>query len=834
MDPEDDLPEEGEFLEIEDDSDVEDTEDGGAIVKMGDEDDSDEPSDDFLQNLAETLPESVLKELASTFLDYVTRDKEARAKRDEQYEEGIRRTGLGDDAPGGAQFQGASRVVHPLLTEACVDFSSRAIKELFPAAGPVKDFIPGKVTRDKVLKARRKTAFMNWQLTKQSPEFRSELEQLLTQVPLGGAQYMKVTWNEAKNRPQFLFTAIDDMLIPFAATNFYTAQRKTHVQYLTTQDYAARVKSGMYRDVDLMAPGMEPERTKADVANDKVEGREQTAFNEDGLRTVFEIYAQADIEDGPAPYIITIDKATSTVLSIYRNWNEDDEVKEELQWFVEFPFVPWRGAYPIGIVHMIGGISAAATGALRALLDSAHISNSQTMLKLKGGGIGGQSLDIQPTQVAEVEGGINVDDIRKVAMPLPFNQPSGVLFQLLGFLVESGKGVVRTTMDDVSDGNANVPVGTTMAKIEQGMVVFSAIHQRLHNAMARMLDILHRLNGMYLDDEMQKEEVGEEIATRADFAGPMDVIPVSDPNIFSEAQRIAQIQTIAQRAAAQPGLYNQRKVEQRILETLKVPNANDLLVAAIEPKEQNAIAENVALVMGRPVIAFPQQDHVAHLQAHLSFLMSPTLGMSQLMAPTYIPGVLNHIKEHVALWYAQQVYELGSEVLGEDLGDATRQNKTVEDKQSFDRLLAEASMTVAKASAEAWKNLPEVIQAAQQVMQQFMPPPPVDPAVQAAQEETKRRAAADQAKAQLDAQRLQLEQQREQVQAQQDQKDQMLEMQQEQMRQQAENERTNVEVQSRISMNNEDNRTAMELAMLDIEHGNSVEPAKNPNANPTP
>lgn len=832
MDPEDDLPEEGEFLEIEDDSDVEDTEDGGAIVKMGDEDD--EPSDGFLENLAETLPESELKALATTYLDLVNRDKEARAKRDEQYEEGIRRTGLGDDAPGGAQFQGASRVVHPLLTEACVDFSSRAIKELFPASGPAKDFIPGKVTRDKVRKARRKTAFMNWQLTVQSPEFRSELEQLLTQVPLGGAQYLKVTWNEAKNRPQFLFVAIDEMLIPFAATNFYTAQRKTHVQYLTEQDYAARVASGMYRDVDMTAPGMDPERSKADIANDKVEGREETAFNEDGLRTVFEIYAQLDIEDGPAPYILTIDKATSKVLSIYRNWDEDDEVKEELQWFVEFPFVPWRGAYPIGLIHMIGGVSAAATGALRALLDSAHISNSQTMLKLKGAGIGGQSLDIQPTQVAEVEGGINVDDIRKVAMPLPFNQPSGVLFQLLGFLVESGKGVVRTTMDDVSDGNANVPVGTTMAKIEQGMVVFSAIHMRLHNAMARVLRILHRLNGMYLDDEMQEEELGEEIATRSDFAGPMDVVPVSDPNIFSEAQRIAQIQTIAQRAAAQPMIYNQRKVEERILETLKVPNAVDLLVPPVEPKEQNAVAENVALTMGRPVIAFPQQDHVAHLQAHLSFLMSPTLGMSQLIAPTYIPGILNHIKEHVALWYAQQVYELGSEVLGSDLGDATRENKSVEDKKAFDRLLAEASMTVAKQSVEAFGQLPEVIQAAMQVMQQFTPPPPVDPAVQAAQEETKRRAAADQAKAQLDAQRLQIEQQRDQVEVQRDQQDAALEMQQEQMRQQAENERTNVEVQSRISMNNEDNRTAMELALLDIEHGGSVEPAKNPNANPTP
>lgn len=829
MDPEDDQPEEGEFYEVDDESDVVDTEDGGAIVTLDDEDDSDEPSDEFLQNLAETLPETELKTLASQFLDFVARDKEARSKRDEQYEEGIRRTGLGDDAPGGAQFQGASRVVHPLLTEACVDFSSRAIKELFPAGGPVKDFIPGKVTREKVLKARRKTAYMNWQLTKQAPEFRSELEQLLTQVPLGGAQYLKVGWNEAKNRPSFLFVAIDEMLIPFAATNFYTAQRKTHVQYLTQLDYEQRVKSGMYRDVDLVPAGMDPDRTKADVANDKIEGREETAYNEDGLRTVYEIHTTVDIEDGPAPYILTVDKATSKVLSVYRNWAEDDESREELQWFVEFPFVPWRGAYPIGITHMIGGLSAAATGALRALMDSAHISNSQTMLKLKGAGIGGQSLEVQPTQVAEIEGGLNVDDVRKVAMPLPFNQPSGVLFQLLGFLVESGKGVVRTTMDDVSDGNANVPVGTTMAKIEQGMVVFSAIHMRLHNAMGRMLDILHRLNGMYLDDEMQEEEVGEEIATRADFAGPMDVIPVSDPNIFSETQRIAQIQTIAQRAAAQPGLYNARKVEERILDTLKVPNASDLLVPPVEPKEQNAVAENVAMTMGRPVIAFPQQDHIAHLSAHLGYMMNPVLGANRLVAPQFLPGVLNHIKEHMALWYAQQVYELSNQATGMDIGEAVRDNKSVEDKQSFDRMLAEASNTVSQRAAEAFGDLPPVIEQAVQMLQAMSPQPPQDPAVQAAMAETERRAAADQAKAQYEAQRLQIEQQDNQVDAQLKQAKMAAEMQADQMQQQAEDQRASMEMQARISMNNADNQTALTLAQMGGE-----EPAVNPNPNPQP
>ena len=761
------LPE-GEYVEMDDEEtpDVIDTEDGGAIVTL---DDDERASDsEFLANLAETLPESDLKSLASTYLDLIGRDREARKKRDEQYEEGIRRTGLGDDAPGGAQFQGASRVVHPMLTEVCVDFSSRAIKELFPADGPVKSKIVGELTKERAAKAMRKTDYMNWQLTTQSQEFRSELEQLLTQVPLGGAQYMKVTWNESRNRPNFLFVAIDDIYLPYAATNFYTAQRKTHVQYLTALDYAERVASGMYRDVDLTSPGEAPEGSSAEQANNKIEGRDSTSYNEDGLRTVFEIYATAEVEDdvGAAPYIITVDKSSSQVLAIYRNWDEDDESREELQWLVEFPFVPWRGAYPIGIIHMLGGISAAATGSLRALLDAAHISNSQTMLKLKGGSRGGQSLDIQPTQVMEIEGGLNVDDIRKIAMPLPFNQPSAVLYQLLGFLVDAGKGVVRTTMDSMSDGNQNVPVGTTLAKIEQGMVVFSAIHARLHAAMGRMLRILHRLNGMYLDDEDIEAEIGTEIASRRDFDGPMDVVPVSDPNIFSEAQRFAQVQAVAQRASLLPQLYNLRKVEERILATLKIPDAASLLQPAMTPVEENAVAENVKAVMGRPVLAFPKQDHIAHLKTHLSFMLSPALGMSQLLAPTTLPVLLNHLKEHIAFWYAEEVYKTTNEAADGRLDEQMRETKTVDGKQALDRLSAEASLNVVLMADTALASLPPVIKQIIEMVQQLTPPPPMDPAAQAAMADIQMRGQVEQQKAQLATQRLQLEAQTGQADAQ--------------------------------------------------------------------
>jgi chaperonin GroES len=854
-------------------SDVEDTEDGGAIVRLGDEE---APGDsEFYSNLAEEMPDSELSTLSTRFLDLISKDKEARKKRDEQYEEGIRRTGLGDDAPGGAQFQGASKVVHPMMTEACIDFASRAIRELLPPQGPVKDLIEGEITMKKLQKAKRKTRMMNWQLTVQSKTFRAELEQLLTQVPLGGAQYLKITWDEARNRPDFLFVAIDDMYLPFAATNFNSAQRKTHVQYLTQLDYEQRVKSGMYRDVELTPPSMEPERSIVDVANDKIEGRSDTSYNEDGLRTVFEIHAVADVEgDGSAPYILTVDKSSGKVLSIYRNWDEEDESREPLAWFVEWPFIPWRGAYPIGLPHMIGGLSAAATGALRALMDSAHIQNVPTMLKLKGGTRGGQSLNIQPTQVEEIEGGINIDDVRKIAMPIPFNPPSPTLFQLLGFVVDAGKGVVRTSMDNLADQNPNAPVGTTLALIQEGMTVFSAIHGRLHNAMAQTLDILHRLNGMHLDDDDTEREVGEELATRADFQGPKDVVPVSDPTIFSEAQRFAQVQAVSTRAAAVPQLYNARKVEERLLETLRVPNYKELLVPPLEPKQQNAVNENVTATMGKPVVAFPEQDHIAHLKTHLAYMTSPALGGSQLIAPQYLPVILQHLKEHVALWYAATVLDLAEETSGVDISEEMKLLKDHEARRAFDRMLAEASQSVVGDAANIFASLPPIIAQAMEMMQQFAPQPPQDPRTaiegQKLQAQTQRDQAQmqmqtqrDQAQMQADAQKtqaqmqlegqrmqldgqkaqaqMQLEGQKMQAQAAKDQVEQQLqaqklqiEQQLEQLRQGREDARKAAELNARMTMNQQDNQTAMQLAQAEIMSGERIAVSTGTGINPNP
>lgn len=825
----------GEMFEVSEEvSDVEDTDDGGAIVRFGEDEESPEGAGEFYANLAEDLPEGQLDELSQEFLDYIKKDREARKKRDEQYEEGIRRTGLGDDAPGGAQFQGASRVVHPMLTEVCVDFSARAIKEIFPPDGPAKDQIIGDETPEKVAKARRKTRYLNWQLTQQIPEFRAELEQLLTQVPLGGAQYLKIPYDKAKKRATPIFIGIDDVLLPFAATNFYSAERKTHVQYVTEMEFLRRVRSGMYRDVDLAPTSAEPDVSKSEKANNKIEGRDSNAYNTDGLRTIYEIYAIAELDDetGLAPYIISIDDATGKVLSVYRNWQEDDETREEMQWIVEWPFVPWRGAYPIGIPQMIGGLSAAATGALRALLDSAHIANFPGMLKLKGGREGGQSERIDPTEVKEVEGGAFSDDIRKIAMPLPFNQPSDVLFRLLGFLVDAGKGVIKTTLEDIADNQANMPVGTQLARIEQGMVVFNAIHARLHDAMKRTLAVLHRINAMYLEEDEVKDETGQLLVKRSDFEGAMDVVPVSDPNIFSEAQRFAQVQALSQRAMALPQIYNLRKVEERILNQMRIPNVKELLLPAPEPKEMNSVNENVAASLGRPISAFPQQDHLAHLQVHLDFLTSPILGSSILIAPQFVPVMLNHIKEHIALWYATHVFEVASEAAGRDISDFQKV-KDNEVKQEFDRLLAATSQRVVPDAAEAFSALPQIVQQAMSMMQQLQGMnAPQDPRMAAQMAETQRKAAADQASAAVEQARLKLDEAKVQLAAAEKQQRQQDNMQRELLKQDRLDKRQSAELEVKLVTNREDNETAKQIAAMEAITGEDVRVSTGTGINP--
>jgi chaperonin GroES len=818
----------GETVSMPDDDemDVEDTEDGGAVVRMKNEREVADKKAHFA-NIVDEVDRSMLSDAVVDLLDKIERDKEARSKRDKLYEEGLRRTGLGDDAPGGAQFSGANKVVHPMLVEACVDFSARFMKEVFPPSGPVKSKIQGAADPEKLDKARRKSDFMNWQTTQQMPEFRGELEQLSTQLPLGGGQYLKLMWSPQWNRPTAEFIAIDDIYLPFAATNFYSAERKTHVQYVTKFEFNRRMKAGMYAEVDIGSPD-QVEFSKATIANDKIEGREDTSYNEDGLRTIFEVYTHLDFGDGVEPYIISIDKSTRKALSLYRNWEPEDRRRKELDWIVEFPFVPWRGAYPIGLTHMIGGLSGAATGALRALLDSAHIQNIPTLLKLKGGP-GGQTINVQPTEVVEIEGGALVDDIRKLAMALPFNGPSPTLFQLLGFLVDAGKGVVQTSFEKLSDQNPNAPVGTTLALIEQGMVVFSSIHSRLHNSMARVFGILHRINSAYLTEEdIEAMENGLDVKPE-DFDGPMDVVPVSDPAIFSEAQRFAQVQAVQSRAATLPQMYDMRKVEEMFLRNLKL-NPEDVLQPQPGQDDVDPVSENVAASMGRPVYVLPKQDHVAHIQTHLAFLKSPVFGMNPSIVKSYLYPMAMHLRDHLLNFYLTQAHEAVQRAEREQLitSDSEQQVKViVRVQQIIEQQLAQFAQELAKIDEMA---------------QQFAPQPPQMPqdnSMQIAQLNAQVQQLALQQRTQTDQARLQLEQQKAVQKAQTDaagladkQQSRAEDMQREQLRQMAESQRTEVEIASRLQMNSDDNATAMRLAAAEIASGEKVAVSTGTGINP--
>ena len=635
-------------------------EDGSVVVNFTPKK-SPQEAPEFYANLAEEFDESMLQSLASEYLDLIDVDQQSREQRDKQYEEGLRRTGLGKDAPGGATFDGASKVVHPIMAEACVDFAASSAKELLPPDGVVKSNVKGDADRIKEETAGRKVDFLNWQLSEQVPEYRDEMEQLLTQLPLGGSQFLKWRFDAEQKRPTCEWVPIDNILLPYASTNFYTAQRVTEVQDITEDVFIQRVDAGIYVDIDSTYTSDAPltEQTRSQEANNKIEGKQEPSKNVDGLRRVYEITCFLRLDDdnetdgARAPYILTIDETTSKVIGLYRNWEANDEKLEKLDWYVEFKFIPWRGAYAIGLPHLIGGLSAALTGALRALLDAAHINNSQTLLKLKGGRIGGQSDRIEPTQVIEIEGAPGVDDVRKIAMPMPFNQPSSVLFNLLGWLTDAAKGVVTTAEEKIADTNANTPVGTTQALIEQGAKVFSSIHARLHRSQAKSLAIISRINHWYLD-EMDNQS-GSEIKVR-DFAANNDVRPVSDPNIFSETQRLAQNQALLQMAtSAPPGMFDLRAVYRRVLQQLKVPSVEEVLPNPMGAKESNPALENVSMTMGRPAAAYPDQDHISHIKVHLEYANNPAYGGNPVIGPSFAPHALEHIKQHLTLHYLQSM-----------------------------------------------------------------------------------------------------------------------------------------------------------------------------------
>lgn len=756
----------GVLGEEEDESDVTRDRAGMVMEEAASED------DEFYRNLVEDIPADQLQAIADELLESIKGDIETRKDRDRQYEEGIRRTGLSNDAPGGANFQGASKVVHPGLVVAGLEFGSRVVPEFFPPEGPVKMFVVPGPNDERTRRAERKTRHMNWQLTYRCKEFRPVFETMVFQLPYGGSQYIKIMWNGTENRPTFEFVPIDRVIVPYSSSYFYHSARITHVQTITRNEFKDRVANGVYiasKDV-IEAEGDETgqlEFTYSDQARDKVEGKEyKSAYNEDGLRKVYEVNClwQMPKDETRRPYIINIDVPTRTVLGIFRNWEENDEDYKRLHSIIEFTFIPWAGCQGIGFPHIIGGMAAAATGALRALLDSAHVNNALTLLKAKGANLTGQNSNANPGEVIEVEGAVGEVDVRKLVAPVPFNPPSPVLMDLLGFLTTQMATTVKTSLDQtIMDSNANTPVGTQLSRVEEGLKVFSSIHARIHHSMTMVLEEVHRLNKINHSDEVIKNDVGEVLARASDYMGPTDIIPVSDPRIFSDQQRLSQAQVLAARAATFPQLYDLMKVEKRFLNTLQIPDADDLLIQPPIPRRMNSVNENVAMASGSPVVAFPDQHHLAHIQNHLAFYLHPLLGQNPMLMPTVTPSMLSHLNQHILMQYVSEMSDVANASTEVDVTEIMKTADETGDEEllnELDILFAAASKMVGDRLNQMLNPIVPLLQQMTQIVQSMQMPPPMDPTVVAAKEvEAKERVetARIQSKEKVDQSKLQLE-----------------------------------------------------------------------------
>ena len=705
-------------------------------------------------NLANVMDETELDNICMDLLEAIEEDKETREQRDQQYEEGLNRTGMGSNVIGGANFPGASRAVHPLLLESSLDFAGAMMNEMLPPTGPCKMQVQGDENPQKDDRAKRTSRWINYQIIELMPGTYHEFEVGFTQCPLGGGFYTKTYMSDSGTTPAVSFIPIDHVYRPYNDGDFYSQPRITHAQSVDRWEYRSNVDLGLWRDVvdfDIKGGNL-PEQTRADRATDRIVGRDEPTRNIDAVREVYETSTLLQLEGDQKlmPYLVTMDVEARKVLSIYRNWRENDETAERCVFLIEWPFWPWRGGYPVGLTHMIGSLSGAATGSLRALLDAALLNTTQTGVRLKGGStVGGQNMQPRVTEISEVQGSLAQDDIRKTFMPITFNQPSPVLLQLLSFLVDAGRGVVRSTYDDMGKFGNQTPVGTTQMFLEQGLRNLGAVHGRMHRSMRLFLKGLWQINADTLTDITVIDEQGELTVSRQDFQGPMTIVPVSDPRLWSDMQRKALAQTVVTRASDPIGgqLYNHRAAETYFLKQMGADNPDQFLIPDPQPQRTNAVAENVAASQGMPVKAFPGQDHEAHITVHVAFLKSPFFGQTASLATKLIPKMIDHLGEHLALWYSDAMLEAATQAIRKQTGNnmLTLQSfMGIGTEVGLDRLMAELDDEVLAMAQQQLAEVPEVIDEARQLLKSLAPPQPMDPSL-VAQDDVQRQREKDQA-----------------------------------------------------------------------------------------
>ena len=647
-----------------DDLRVETLPDGDVLIGDPVLDAIEESDSNFDANLAEDIDEKQSSRKAGILTGYFENDESARSEWKERYKQGL----LTLDPEGGMDeneeeraIRGLSTVVHPLIAEAATQFNAKAIAELYPAGGPVKTTIIGEPNEETEDQARRVKEFMNYQIMEQMPEYFPDLDQMLFHLPLVGQTFKKVWWDANLSRQCSQFVKAEDFVVAPESKDLHTSPRYTHIIKMPKNDYNRYVAAGWYLPSEYTGDSYDEDDG---YTTQRIEGIDKSDDSDDDVMTLLEMHCYEafegidGIEDEESenlvmlPYVITIDYDSEKIVAIRRNWDENDEDKKRRDWFVSYKFLPGLGFYGFGLYHMIGGLGRAATGSLRALLDSAAFANMQGGFKLKGRVSGGE-IDVNPGEFVDLDA--TVDDVNKAIMPLPFKEPSQSLFNLLGFIVQAGQRFASTSDLNVGDVNPNAPVGSTVALIEQGSKAFSAIHKRLHYSQGQEFKLLAKLNAEHLEESFQFSVAGSsETVFATDFDDRVDIIPVSDPNIFSTAQRIAQAQAILQMAQSAPQLHDLYEAYKRMYEAIRIPNIDEILIKPEEAPRTDPIDENMSIMYGKPIKAFPEQDHEAHIAVHIQFMQDPSLAGNPA-AQTMQPILIAHIAEHVALLYRQRM-----------------------------------------------------------------------------------------------------------------------------------------------------------------------------------
>ena len=628
--------------------------DGGATIQalMGEEGIMVQAEQyDHNANLAEVLDEKLLNELSSELRGQYEEDLESRDEWKEGYVKGLDLLGIKYEERT-EPFDGASGVTHPLIAESVTQFQAQSYKELLPSGGPVKINIMGNRTLEREAQAARVREFMNYQITEVMEDYDTDTDQMLFYLPLAGSTFKKIYYDQTRGTAVSKFVPAEDLVVPYQASDINTVSRLTHVLKMDENTIRKMQVAGIYRDVEISAS--DDDQDVVQEKKDELEGASKGYSDE--VFSVLEMHVNLDLEgfedmgrDGQPtgiklPYIVTLDQGSGEILSITRNFEQNDPLKRKIQYFVHYKFLPGLGFYGFGLIHMIGGLGRAATSILRQLIDAGTLSNLPAGFKARGIRIRNDDEPLAPGEFRDIDapGG----DLRNSIVPLPFKEPSGTLSNLLAALIEAGRRFVSIADQKLGESSGDMPVGTTVAMLERGMKVMSAIHKRLHYAQKTEFRLLARIFGENLPQQYPYEIAGaQQQIYAADFDGRVDVLPVSDPNIFSMAQRVALAQTQLQIAQSNPDIHNLPAAYRRLYQALEVQNIDEILPPKKEPMPMDPSIENARALQGEVVVAFPQQNHDQHIANHILFMKTPIVATS----PNVMAILYAHILEHISL-----------------------------------------------------------------------------------------------------------------------------------------------------------------------------------------